>query len=155
MPNSDYTRRSRLLIVGAEAPAPQKLSIMRMLRQSFQYGSSIVVTAAVVLLLLGGFSLLHTFSPLSKLSSLDTAALQAEAQAVDMQIQLTNLNYSEPAQVTTTVVSSVPPPATIKKISQAKELMEPTSSPATTITLSPASDTPDIGIDEALQKLSQ
>ena len=129
---------------------------MEMLRQSFQYGSSIVATTAVVLLLLGGFSVLRIFSPLSKLSSLDAAALQAEAQAIDMQIQLTNLSYSEPIQTTTTAVSSVPPPATIKKISQAKQFMEPTSSsPETTLTLSPASDTPDVSIDEALQELSR
>jgi hypothetical protein len=92
-PDPDYTRRSRSLLVAA--PVTQKpLSPWRVLVTSFQFGSAVALTAALLVIVLAGFSAWKILPPF-RLGSLDPASLRAEAEAVDIQIKLTNLAYPE------------------------------------------------------------
>jgi hypothetical protein len=134
-PDAGYTRRSRSLLV--EAPITQKpLSPWRVLVTSFQFGSAIALTAVLLLVIIGGFSAWKMISPF-RLGSLDPASLQAEAEAIDIQIELTNLAYPEvnrgaSAETTPRTTQAAPAPTT-----------EAASSEAT------------VGVDEALDILAE
>lgn len=113
-PDSDYVRRSRSLLVAA--PVTRKpLSPWRLVVTSFQFGSAIALTAVLLLIVIGGFSAWKFVSPF-RLGSLDPASLRAEAEAVDIQIELTNLAYPEisrstAAAKTASKTAAVPAPA--------------------------------------------
>lgn len=126
-PDPGYTRRSRSLIV--EAPITQKpLSPWRFVVASFQSGSAIVLTAVLLLIIIGGFSAWKLISPF-RLDSLDPASLRAEAEAVDIQIELTNLAYPEAdrsaaAQVQTAPTTTAAPPPLTEATSTEEEEKE-------------------------------
>jgi hypothetical protein len=69
-----------------------------LVRQAFN--SPRAVLAAVVLAIIGSFGFTHFFTatPTAVIGSLDTRALEAEAQAVDIQIQLANVQYQTLAE---------------------------------------------------------
>ncbi len=134
-PDSGYTRRSRSLLV--TAPITQKpLSPWRVLVTSFQFGSAIALTAVLLIVIIGGFSAWKLISPF-RLGSLDPASLQAEAEAVDIQIQLTNLAYPEKA-----------PGAAAESTVRAIRAPETTATEAT-------STEEKVGVDEALDILAE
>ena len=62
----------------------------RMMLRAMESGFAIVLTGALLLLVAGGFSGLR--KPVG-LAGLDPAGLKAEAEAVDIQIQLSDLDY--------------------------------------------------------------
>ena len=150
-PDVDYTKRSRSFIV--QTPfviAPPITSPWRAFMQSLQFGSAIALVGASVILIVGGFSSWRSLSPF-RIASLDIAALQAEAEAVNMQVELTDINYRENNKSLSADSSpdSTPAMATKKtvsaKVSEAAEQMG----------LSPATSSESISIEEALQKLSE
>ena len=74
------------------ASAP-RLTFGMFLRNNIEFGASLALMVLVVYVMLGGFSTLKWSAPL-QVANLDPASLKAEAQAVDLQIKLTNLqNY--------------------------------------------------------------
>lgn len=91
-PDKDYSRRSLNLILYS-APA-RKPTLVDMLFKSAEFGAAIALAGLLIFVIAGGFSSTNIPSPL-QLSNLDPAMLKAEAQAIDMQIQLVNLNYNE------------------------------------------------------------
>ena len=98
-PDSGYTRRSRSMIVESPVTEQPLWSPWRVLVHGLEFGSAIALTGVFLILVLGGVSLWKNLSPY-KLSSLDPASLQAEAEAVDVHFELAKLNYlpaEEPA----------------------------------------------------------
>jgi hypothetical protein len=138
-PDPDYTRHSRSLLIKTPI-APKSLSLWRVVVTSFQSGSVIALTAILLLVILGGFSAWQAISPF-RLGSLDPASLRAEAEAIDMQIELTNLVYPE-------VQKTATPESTAKVVKTA---------PAPVSTEETVSTTTEevVGIDEALEILSK
>src|SRR5271157_5112618 len=91
-PDPRYTAESRSRIIGT---SPSGVGgVWRAVLHSIQFGSAVALASVLLILIVGGFSAWQAFSPL-KLSSLDPASLRAEAQAVDIQIQLTDIAYPE------------------------------------------------------------
>lgn len=137
-PDAGYTRRSRSLIV--EAPITRKpiMSPWQVLVRGLEFGSAIALTAALLLVILGGFSAWKAVSPF-QLGSLDPASLRAEAEAVDIQIELTNLAYPEAAP------SAASPESTVMttRTPEAPAAVEATSSPEK------------VSVDEALDILAE
>lgn len=93
--DSSYTRDSRRVILSVPGDARETpLTAWRILANSFHIGSTIVLTGLLIILVLGGFSAGKFLTPF-RLSSLDVDSLQAEAEAIDIQIQLTDFEYQE------------------------------------------------------------
>lgn len=94
-PNADYARKSRHIIMSREKNERVVFSFKHFAANLFQSGSAIVMTAMVLFLVFGSFSLWKLFAPASPVA-IDLSGLQAEAQAIDIQIQLANVAYREP-----------------------------------------------------------
>lgn len=109
-PDPDYTRKSRLLILGNE-PLPGRSPFMRFLVHNLQFGAAVAVMAVVLFLIFGGSPLFNAITPF-KGSALDPTSLKAEAQDIDIQVQLAKLSYQE------TNASAALTPQAIKKISE-------------------------------------
>ena len=111
--DAEYTRRSRELLCGIEQKeilAPR--NFRSFVTHMFQFGSAIALAGFLILLVIGGFTFGNFFSPF-RLGSLDPKSLRVEAEAIDIQIQLTNLGYEGERLLsleheTTTVRSAFP-----------------------------------------------
>lgn len=155
-PDPEYTRASRRTILShtetREAYAP--LSIGRILIGAFQTGSTIVLTGILLMLILGGFSAGRLLTPF-KFSGLSPDSLRAEADAIDIQIKLTDLSYGM-ENVTTTISISAPmkSPALTKGTSATiqKEIAKQAAQLGINTTSSASAG---ITTDEALEKLAE
>lgn len=141
-PDKQSTERLRALIVGTQKPAGTKrISIWNVILKNIELGASFALAGVLIITILGGFSAWRFLSPL-KLSNLDTTGLKAEAQAVDIQIQLTDLNYDEIVGLTTS--TSVQRNTTIKIKNNISQQSAATSTSDKTLS-----------IEEALEKLAE
>lgn len=95
-PGKDYTRKSRLLILGEEKRGPQAWSSL--FWSSLRFSAGAALTGVVIVLVIAGFSIIR-FSSQDSLKSLDPITLTAEAEAIDIQIKLTQLAYDNPVQL--------------------------------------------------------
>lgn len=134
VPRAEYTKRSRGLLVGSsfriekDAFRPWHLFL-----HGIQFGSALALVGLLFLLISGSFSAWQSASPF-RLSSLDPAGLRAEAEAVDIQLQLTGIAYREPARQTTAPMAN----AEAQKQAEGLGIHDATSS---------------ISLDEALDEL--
>lgn len=134
-PDAEFSRRSRETILGLPAIAP--LRPWKIFTTSIQFGSAIALTAVLLLVILGGISAWKYLSPF-RLSSLDPASLKAEAEAVDIQIELSTLSYTEAAKQPAAPPTAPTLPPAEEKTAPAEEI------PATKVS-----------IDRALEILTQ
>ena len=141
-PDKNFSENSRRVVL-AQLPAGP-LSPRRILARSIAVASSVALAGALIFIIAGGLSATK-LAP--KFSSIDPAALRAEAQAIDTQINLLNVDYAENA-VSTKSAPTVRKnaPVAIFKNSSSTSVATPTSTATATSTLS---------VDEILQGLSQ
>jgi hypothetical protein len=157
-PGAEYSQRARTEIL----LSPQ--SERRTVRGVFAFlhvvetGVAVVLAGFFILILTGSFSPTRSISPI-QYSVIDPQGLHAEAQAIDMQIQLADVEYP---QVTSTAAagSTVTSTAALTKVFAAALGTQSTSSistPAATggSASTTASTTPTaLSVDQALQQLS-
>ncbi|HVO28770.1 MAG TPA: hypothetical protein VMT81_02185 [Candidatus Paceibacterota bacterium] len=126
----------------------------------FETGAAVALTVFFVLVLTGQFP--NSSSPIApvQFSVIDPATLRAEAQAVDIQIQLADVAYDESstaAGASTAVAASgqifKPLAASLAAASSTGSASSSTSGSAAAAS-STASSTP-ISVDQALQQLAQ
>jgi len=94
-PDQEYAKRSKRLILSTALKPEVKWSIRQLFFETIQSGSAIALSGLLILLLIGGFTVGKILFPSSSYI-LDYGSLRAEAEAIDIQIQLTNLTYEEP-----------------------------------------------------------
>ena len=152
--NADYTRKSRRLIISREKNAWPVFSLKHFAASIFQSGSAIAMTAILLFLVFGSFSLWKIFSPTNRIA-IELTGLQAEAQAIDIQIQLTNVAYHEPTLLEnkTSTAPFARPVVPAKNISGALDQI--VEQEAKNLGLTPTGSSTGILINEALDKLSQ
>ncbi|MDO8504654.1 MAG: hypothetical protein Q7S36_02260 [Candidatus Liptonbacteria bacterium] len=143
-PEKLYAECSRSQILATERPV--RLSVWRIFAESLEAGSAMVLVGAFLVLILGGFS---GFKALN-IFNLNPTGLRAEADAIDMQIQLTDLSYDDFSSAIASRKESTTPMAISgsapKKVSEPEDGGKATSSePETRV----------VGIDEALRALSE
>jgi len=143
-PDSAFKETSRRALLAYEpvAPATHHWSAQRTLWRIIETGVAVALTGFFVLLITGAFSG-SGLVPV-QYSAIDPQSLHAEAQAIDIQIQLANVNYVESA-VESTVQVAGGKLGSIKKASPAApSAAEGTAKATSTMT-----------IDQVLQGLSQ
>ncbi len=138
-----FVAETRRVLLEAPFPA-RRMSTWQILVQSLEFGSAIVLAGLLLVAVLGGVSAWRFLSPL-KMDGLDPTALRAEAQAVDMQLELTRIHYSEAAGADG--LMAAPEPATTAHKTAEKQ--------AQTMGLAPATSSPEPNIDEVLNQLSE
>jgi hypothetical protein len=133
-PDPAYTARSRRLLIGAPAEESSlNFRPSRMLWHGIQSGSALALASILILVIAESFSFWKFASPLP-VSSLDPAALRAEAQAIDIQIQLTGIAYPESGTETTVAVEPDKHRAQgVEKLSQGLGVQEGTPTSSLTI----------------------
>ena len=102
-PDSDYSRKSRLVILShRENHMPvfsfsfygeQRRTIKQVATGVLHSGWAMALTAIFLFLTIGSFSVLKILSPATT-AVVDLTGLKAEAQAIDAQIELTNVVYN-------------------------------------------------------------
>jgi len=142
-PDRAYTERSRQLIFDIQqAPKKSWGSFARFVFESFQYASATALVLLLVVIVLGGITLGNRTS---RLPGLDLTNLRAEANAIDVQIELMSLNYFEHQEFflpnhETTTIPFAPTVAPLLEKSDGETSV---------------SSTTDFTIDEVLNQLSQ
>jgi hypothetical protein len=153
-PRADFSERSKREIL----LSPQGEPFVRRRIFSFLHvletGVAVALAGLFILILTGSFSGTNSIAPI-QYSVIDPAGLHAEAQAIDMQIQLADINYP---QVTSTAsgASTVAAAAGVA-VAFSKALEENASSSVATSTASAAAtSTPSstLSVDQALEELS-
>ncbi len=148
----EYVRSSRARILGTDsrwqAETLPRPSPWQVLLHGLQFGGAVTLASIFVILVIGGFSTWKFLSPF-RLASLDPVGLRAEAQAVDIQIQLTNIDYSEPAEgaATTPKIAADAHAARVAELAKNLGVNPPAGEPT--------SSNSAVTIDEALDRLAE
>jgi hypothetical protein len=160
-PDARSTERSKRAILSSPQPERRTVRGIFIFLRALESGVAVVLVGFFILILTGSLPGSHSIGPI-QYSVIDPQGLHAEAQAINMQIQLVDVNYP---QVTSTLGSTVQTGAAIKNaFSGSLAVATGTSTLATsTVEIAPsstvaiASSTPSstLSIDQALQKLSQ
>jgi hypothetical protein len=155
--DSSYTEKSRLVVLAS--PQHEPMGTRFVFGRIFGTAGSIALAGIIVFIVAGGLSISRYFLPVS-FQGIDPAALHAEAQAIDMQINLANLNYTESlgASSHSTPISAntpkgTPLPANAPVSTQGIGNASATSTMATGSSSLPATST--MSINDVLQKLAQ
>ena len=145
-PDEAFTEKSkRAVLASSPLKKPGIMGVFQAQHLIFRIvetGAALALAGLFVVLITGGFFGL-TISPV-RLSAIDPKTLRAEAQIVDAQINLAELNYSEPALVAE---------STQKLATAIKQGSNIVSSSSVTNASSTSSST--VSIDQALEALSK
>ncbi len=150
----EYTKRSKVLIIGHDKNRWSGFSLKEIGASALQSGWAIALSAILLFFALGGFSLWKLFSSVNTVG-IDLAGITAEAQAIDIQIQLVGITYNQPPQPpaienkTSTVQLARP----AKKAPQAPAVQD--EHEAEHLGLIPPSTSTSPSIDEALDALAR
>ncbi len=134
----ENSRRAVLASAQLESTTPH-----RVLARILGAAGSLVLAGALIFIITGGLSKTR-LAP--QFSSIDPVALRAEAQAIDLQINLLNVNYTENPESTTPTQGG-----TQKQESN----ISPSLIASTTQSATSSVPTSTVSIDEALQALSK
>jgi hypothetical protein len=160
-PDEHYSAISKRAILALEPGAGRKgWSVRRIFLTIIETGAAVALTVFFIFIVLGGFNG-SKLTP--EYSAIDPASLHAEAEAIDMQIELAQLNYTEPAAESTAPITSVSVSTSTSGVTTLPAVPAIASSTAgvpgvagagaTSSATSSASTT--VTLDQALQALSQ
>jgi hypothetical protein len=155
-PDTEYAEKSkRALLAAPQTMAVRERGIMLFLH-SLETSAALVLAGFFILLATGSFSGNKYLTPV-QYSVIDPNGLHAEAQAIDIQIQLANLDYSVVASTSESTTATTA--GTARAMARALTIKGTgtASSPSSTIAAGDASTTAPmpLSVDQALQALSQ
>jgi hypothetical protein len=153
-PDPAYTEKSKRAIL-AVTPK-ESLSFRRVFAHIFETGVAVALTVFFILIIVGQFSNTPYVSP-AQFSVINPATLRAEAQAVDIQIQLAKVAYQEPTSTTTETTAQR---ATSGAVAFPMKIADSAATPSSSVSAvgSQGSSTVTstvVSVDEALNALSQ
>lgn len=143
-PDPIFSENSRRVVLAHTPTEP--LLPRRIFARLFAATGALVLAGILIFIIAGGLS---TTKLAPQFSSIDPTALRAEAQAVDTQINLLNINYVESAEEPASTETGLQQPIMINATSS---LISTTSTSTTTPNLTSTST---MSVDEVLQGLSQ
>ncbi len=159
-PDAQFTARSKAEIL--TSPRPERLAMRGFFAflRVMETSAAVVLAGLFILVLTGSFSGVHSISPI-QYSVIDPQGLHAEAEAIDMQIQLANVDYAQATATSlsaaaiakgSTVATGTSVMRTAAVMVQASPTVSSSSMQTAEVTSTSSSS---ITIDEALKKLSQ
>ena len=105
-PDASYSATSKRAILAMEPGATRKpWTVRRTVLTIIETGVAVSLTVFFIFIVLGGLPG-SGLTPM-KYSAVDPSSLHAEAEAIDMQIELAQLNYTEPAAESTAPITSI------------------------------------------------
>lgn len=157
-PDEGFARRSRAEILLAPQVEHRTMRGVFAFLHVIEAGAAVALAGFFILILTGSFSPTRSIAPI-QYAVIDPAGLHAEAQAIDMQIQLADIQYP---QVTSTSVVTPAASVALTKAFAAALSAASSSSGAAAATSTPAASssststaTTSLSVDQALQQLSQ
>lgn len=158
-PDPHYSEKSKRVVLASprETVPVRERGVMVFLR-ALETGVALVLAGFFILLATGSFSGNKYLAPV-QYAVIDPSGLQAEAQAIDIQIQLANLDYSEvtstASQSTTPTASAAMHPLMASGIGTASSTSGAAASSTASGTASSTASSTSLSVDQALQALSQ
>lgn len=149
--DSGYTKESRAFILNAGGHEKASFAFLakEALSGIFRSGWSMALTAALLLMAIGSFSVLKLLYPITS-AVVDVSGLKAEARAIDAQIELTGVRYDATAMENKTSTVSMALPAAKKQAVKSKQLKPVQNAAATE-----SAAVPPPTIDSVLNALSE
>lgn len=145
-PEESYKRNSLSLILKSAEKNQPRFRLAEIIFKRLESGAILSLATLSIFVILSGLSAVGLFSP-APIASLDKTSLKAEAEAIDIQINLADLSYKggdviplPKKNAESTKSSAVAANQTLKTPELAKSGEKSTST---------------VSIDEALQKLSE
>ena len=151
-PDQDFSRRSLHLILNAVPAQAQRQTLKDMLWKSLEFAGAVALAGLLIFLITGGSSSIT--SPF-QVANFDSATLKAEAHAIDMQIQLTNLDYDLVTSPLATSSSGESTPSVMVPSNGAPSIAPSVSAPQATSSVSGSASTTPLSVDQALDQLSK
>lgn len=155
-PDPQFSERSKREVLLSPRPEQGTMRGVFAFLHILETGAAVVLAGFFILILTGSFSPARSVAPI-QYSVVDPEGLHAEAQAIDMQIQLANLAYPQTTSTASAGGSNVIAPAALKNAFEVVLGAPSTSSTPTTGTASATTSTATtttLSIDAALQRLS-
>ncbi len=158
-PDAQFSQRSKREIL--LSPRSERMTMRGVFAflHLLETGAAVALAGFFILILTNGFAPASSIAPI-QYSVIDPQGLHAEAQAIDMQIQLADIEYPQVAS-TAAMGSVAASPAALTKVFAAALGVQATSSASTTAagtdgSTSTASTTASttLSVDQALQQLS-
>jgi hypothetical protein len=157
-PDADFSRHSRAEILLAPQNERRTMRGVFAFLHVIETGAAVALAGFFILILTNSFSPTRSIAPI-QYAVIDPTGLHAEAQAIDMQIQLADIVYP---QVTSTVVATPAASAALTKAfaavlgtPAASSSVAVATSTADASTSAPAASTTPLSVDQALQQLTQ
>ncbi len=157
-PNEDFSRYSRAEILLSPQDERRTMHGIFTFLHVVETGAAIALVGFFILILTGNFSLMRFIEPV-QYAVIDPAGLHAEAQAIDIQIKLANIEYP---QVTTTAAATPATSAALTKAfatvlgtSAASSSVAMATSTAITSTSASVASASSLSVDQALQQLTE
>ncbi len=159
-PDAEFSRRSRRDILLSPQTERRSMRGVFAFLHLLETGAAVVLAGFFILILTGSFPAARSIAPI-QYSVIDPQGLHAEAQAIDMQIRLADIEYP---QVTSTAGAATPMTSAALTNAFAATLgvqstTPSTSTPAVTAGAAGSStstaSTTALSVDQALQQLSQ
>ena len=112
----EFTEKSRRIVLASPRLEPQ--STHGIVLRIFETAGSLVIAGLLIFAVVGGYSgVAKYFSPVS-FAGIDPVALHAEADAIDMQINLADMNYVEGTESTASTAPMASAPLADVGVSQ-------------------------------------
>lgn len=155
-PDAQFTAHSKAEILISPRPTRRAVRGVYAFLHIIETSAAVVLAGLFILVLTGSFSGTHSIAPI-QYSVIDPEGLHAEAQAIDMQIQLANVDYPQVATAAGSTVSTgtpvMPRPITAALIK--KPTTQTGSSTAVQAADTTSTSSSSVSVDQALQELSQ
>lgn len=148
-PDAAFSASSKRAIL-AQAELKEALTTKRIIFNIFEAGAAVALTGFFILVLTGALSN-SRLAPV-QFSAIDPQGIRAEAQAIDIQIELANVTYQSGSSAESTV-SSIKPTKGDLPVPTAPKTAALTTPSATGTDASNSTST--VSIDQALQSLSE
>ncbi|HVN26381.1 MAG TPA: hypothetical protein VMT99_01880 [Candidatus Paceibacterota bacterium] len=150
-PDASYADHSKRAIL-ATAQNPVPMSPFRGILQFIETGAAVALAGFFILLITGAFSNSGYITPV-QYSVIDAAGIHAEAQAIDMQIELSHLSYPDGIATSPAAFASR---STSTALRSSMAAVSPQAvGPAGTAGASSTAATTTVSVDQALGALSQ
>jgi len=92
-PHEDFTKESRLLVISS--PNKSLPWMPDQIAEVVKYIAAVSMTSALIILIIGGFSFLQSSPIPLMVAGLDMKALEAEAESLGIDVNISKLNYYE------------------------------------------------------------